>query len=84
LRKLASVERLSISKIDELNKLYLQIDERTKVLQGLAIDLGSVKKEIEGKTQLRDRTQKEIDKFQKVDEMQIEIDILQQSPAGIQ
>ena len=56
LLKLSGVERLSITKINELNQLYSQVDSRTKVLQGLAVDLGTLRKEIETKTQLRDNT----------------------------
>ena len=42
-----------------------------------------VRKEIQVKTDIRDRTIAEIEKLQKVDEMQIEIDVLQQSEHGI-
>ena len=80
---MAEIEGISLKKIDELNDLYQSVDSRTKVLQSLAIDLGQVRKEIQVKTDIRDRTIAEIEKLQKVDEMQIEIDVLQQSEHGI-
>ena len=45
--------------------------------------MADLRKQIEYKTQLRDRTTGEIDKLQKVDEMHIEIDVLQNTPQGI-
>lgn len=79
---LTSITRLMKSKTVELENLYGSIDQRTIMLQSLAVDMGELNKELASKTKIRDDVAAAIARHQKADEIHIEIDVLQSSPQG--
>ena len=77
---LTMITRLMKLKTEELDNLYGSIDQRKIMLQSLAVDMGELRKELASKTKIRDQVSAAIAKYQKADEIHIEIDVLQNSP----
>ena len=50
-KKLQQVHWMTEMKMEELSVLYQQIDQRTSMLQGLAVDIGQVRNEIKKKNE---------------------------------
>lgn len=71
-------------KIPELDEIYNSVDQRQKILAELGVDYVNLKKQIEIKQRTKEGYEKQLTQYQKVNEIHIEIDILQQSPQGVQ
>ena len=70
------------NKQSELNEIYVSVDHRKKILGSLAVDFVEAKNNIEKKMKYKEDVLRQLKGFQKVNEIHIEIDILQNTAEG--
>ena len=83
-KNVRQIEVMTSNKISELNEIYVSVDQRKKILQALAVDFVEIQNQLKVKEAQKERIERELKSYQKVNEIHIEIDILQSTPEGQQ
>ena len=81
-KNVRQIEVMTSNKISELNEIYVSVDQRKKILQALAVDFVEIQNQLKVKEAQKERIERELKSYQKVNEIHIEIDILQSTPEG--